>query len=42
MVCIGQKQVWFLLRLKGQDTDVRLDLTETPEFDLWRWRRPLA
>ena len=37
LVCIGQKQVWFLLRLKGQDTDVRLDLTETPEFDLWRW-----
>ena len=37
LVCIGQKQVWYLLRLNGQDTDVRLDLTETPEFDLWRW-----
>ncbi|HET8819078.1 MAG TPA: RNA pyrophosphohydrolase [Xanthomonadaceae bacterium] len=37
LVCIGQKQVWYLLRLKGQDTDVRLDLTATPEFDLWRW-----
>ena len=37
LVCIGQKQVWYLLRLKGADSDVRLDLTETPEFDLWRW-----
>ena len=37
MVCIGQKQVWFLLQFSGQDADVRLDLTETPEFDDWRW-----
>ena len=37
LVCIGQKQVWFLLKLTGQDADVRLDQTETPEFDLWRW-----
>ena len=37
LVCIGQKQVWFLLKLTGQDSDVRLDLTETPEFDHWRW-----
>jgi len=36
-VCIGQKQVWFLLRLTGTEADVRLDLTETPEFDLFRW-----
>ena len=36
-VCIGQKQVWFLLRLTGQEQDVRLDLTEKPEFDSWRW-----
>ena len=36
-VCIGQKQVWFLLRLLGQEADVRLDLTEKPEFDGWRW-----
>lgn len=37
LVCIGQKQVWFLLRLNGCDADVRLDLTEKPEFDSWRW-----
>ena len=35
--CIGQKQVWFLLRLIGQEGDVRLDLTDKPEFDSWRW-----
>ena len=37
LVCIGQKQVWFLLRLTGQECDLRLDLTEKPEFDHWRW-----
>lgn len=36
-VCVGQKQVWFLLRLTGDEAHVRLDLTETPEFDHWRW-----
>ena len=36
-MCIGQKQVWFLLRLTGADADVRLDMTESPEFDSWRW-----
>lgn len=37
LVCIGQKQVWFLLQLKGDESEVRLDLTEKPEFDHWRW-----
>ncbi len=36
-VCIGQKQVWFLLRLTGDETDVRLDLTDKPEFSEFRW-----
>lgn len=36
-VCIGQKQVWFLLRLKGDESEVRLDATGHPEFDRWRW-----
>src|SRR5687768_11055496 len=34
-ICIGQKQVWFLLRLTGAECDVRLDCTEKPEFDSW-------
>lgn len=37
LVCIGQKQVWFLLHFKGAESDLRLDLTTTPEFDGWRW-----
>jgi len=37
MVCIGQKQVWFLLQFTGSESDLRLDLTDKPEFDHWRW-----
>ncbi len=37
LVCIGQKQVWYLLRFTGTDADLRLDLTDKPEFDHWRW-----
>lgn len=33
----GQKQIWFLLRLTGRDTDVQLRATDHPEFDAWRW-----
>ena len=33
----GQKQIWFLLRLLGRDEDVRLDLSQRPEFDDWCW-----
>lgn len=36
-VCIGQKQVWFLLQFKGGEDEVRLDLHDKPEFDSWRW-----
>ncbi len=33
----GQKQIWFLLRLIGSDSDVSLRKSEIPEFDAWRW-----
>jgi len=33
----GQKQIWFLLRMIGQDTDVSLRASAHPEFDAWRW-----
>jgi len=33
----GQKQIWFLLRLIGRDSDVHLRASERPEFDAWRW-----
>ncbi|KAA3627695.1 MAG: RNA pyrophosphohydrolase [Proteobacteria bacterium] len=36
-VCIGQKQVWFMLRLVGDDEAVKLDCCDRPEFDCWRW-----
>ena len=37
LVCVGQKQVWFLLKLTGSDADLRLDASSHPEFDHWRW-----
>jgi putative (di)nucleoside polyphosphate hydrolase len=36
-VCIGQKQRWFLLRLKREDVRFAFDHTNEPEFDEWRW-----
>ncbi|MGH8751682.1 MAG: RNA pyrophosphohydrolase [Burkholderiales bacterium] len=34
----GQKQIWYLLRLVGRDTDVKLRATDHPEFDAWCWQ----
>lgn len=36
-LCIGQRQRWFMLRLIGDETHVRLDMADRPEFDQWRW-----
>ncbi|SCN47203.1 RNA pyrophosphohydrolase [methanotrophic endosymbiont of Bathymodiolus puteoserpentis (Logatchev)] len=36
-LCIGQKQVWYLLKLVGQEADVILDQHKKPEFDDWQW-----
>ena len=36
-VCIGQKQVWFMLRLQSSEDRVQLDASDLPEFDRWRW-----
>lgn len=36
-VCIGQKQRWFLLQLTAAEEKVRLDYSQSPEFDSWRW-----
>lgn len=33
----GQKQIWFLLRMVGQDSAISLRATNHPEFDAWRW-----
>ncbi len=34
---IGQKQKWYLLKLISGEQKVRLDLSDSPEFDSWRW-----
>ena len=36
-LCIGQKQLWFILRLAGSDDRISLESSDTPEFDRWRW-----
>ena len=36
-LCIGQKQIWFCLRLTGSESDFNLMHSEKPEFDRWRW-----
>jgi putative (di)nucleoside polyphosphate hydrolase len=33
----GQKQLWYLLRLLGDERAIRLDASNQPEFDDWRW-----
>lgn len=35
----GQKQIWYLLRLVGRDSDVSLRTNIRPEFDAWRWNK---
>jgi len=36
-LCIGQKQRWFLLRMQAQESALRFDSTDEPEFDRWKW-----
>ena len=36
-LCIGQKQIWYMLRLVSHESNVRFDLCPKPEFDGWRW-----
>jgi len=36
-ICIGQKQIWFMLRVNCGEQDFCLDRSEKPEFDAWRW-----
>lgn len=37
--CIGQKQVWFMLRVDCGESAFCLDRSAKPEFDAWRWVR---
>ena len=36
-MCIGQKQRWFLMRLKRQNAQFDFERTPEPEFDQYRW-----
>ena len=36
-LCIGQKQIWYLLKLLVEDTHVNLQFSKKPEFDEWMW-----
>ena len=36
-ICIGQKQIWFILKLVGTESDFNLSTMEQPEFDHWSW-----
>lgn len=36
-LCVGQKQKWFLLLLVSNEDRIRFDLTDSPEFEGWRW-----
>ena len=43
-LCIGQKQIWFLLRLVSNDQSINLCTSKKPEFDGWEWvsaKKPL-
>lgn len=33
----GQKQKWFVMRFVGDDTDIKLDDHDHPEFSAYRW-----
>jgi putative (di)nucleoside polyphosphate hydrolase len=36
-LCIGQKQVWYLLKLTGETDAISFSNGTTPEFDRWCW-----
>ncbi|MGI9211169.1 MAG: RNA pyrophosphohydrolase [Methylococcaceae bacterium] len=36
-LCIGQKQLWYMLRLVTSPSSIALNRTSRPEFDSWCW-----
>ena len=36
-VCVGQKQKWFLLHLKSEESAVNTGSSDNPEFSDWQW-----
>jgi len=35
----GQTQKWFLFFFEGDDQDIQIEASESPEFRAWRWAR---
>ena len=35
--CIGQKQKWYLLKLKASESEIHFNGSDKPEFDQWKW-----
>ncbi|MCB1579482.1 MAG: NUDIX domain-containing protein, partial [Alphaproteobacteria bacterium] len=33
----GQEQHWVAMRFTGEDSDIRLDADQRPEFKAWQW-----
>lgn len=33
----GQEQTWVAMRFEGEDTDIKLDADDRPEFSKWQW-----
>lgn len=36
-ICIGQKQIWYLLGLQADEQQINLTSHATPEFESWSW-----
>jgi len=36
-LCVGQKQIWYMLRINSHDNNIKLDASDNPEFDGWDW-----
>ena len=36
-LCVGQKQVGYLLRFVGDEASIRMDAVDKPEFDHYQW-----
>ena len=36
-LCVGKKQIWFLLKLITNESSINLSKSKKPEFDAWEW-----
>ncbi len=36
-ICVGQKQIWFMLGLESEESQINLNSHDAPEFEGWDW-----